>query len=167
MRCDVINAIQVSTLSESWCGDNSCGIQTPYFHVLPNSLRCIFTVLWEHWSRSAKQHVASVGSSSISCYKTSTFVSRGLAECRELSSSPLPLLNRLNQCCAVRIERMSTPIVRIYFLLLPSPRDPKEIQEAEVLGALDMINKFVTLDQRQYPWFFYCSKETWTSLPYP
>ena len=125
VRCDVINAIQVSTLIVSWCGDNSCGIQTPYFHVLPNSLRCVSTVLGEHPTPSAKQHVVSVGSSSMSCYKTSTFTSRGLAECRELSSSTLPPLNRLNQCCTVRIERMSTPVVPHIFLAASVASQPK------------------------------------------
>ena len=116
LRSDVINAIQISTLSWSWCGDNWCGIQTPYFHVLSNSLRCVSTAVWEYPSRSAKQPVASLGPSSISCFKTSTSTSSGLPECRESLSSKLPLLNRLKQWCAVRIQSMSSPIVLYTFL---------------------------------------------------
>jgi len=103
--------MQASILCCSWCGDNSCGIQTPYFHVLPDSCRCVSTVIWEYPSRSAKHRVVNFGSSSISCFKTFISISSGLLVWDKSSSSKLPFLNRLNQCFAVPMESTSLPIV--------------------------------------------------------
>ena len=68
---DLINSIQASTLCWSWCGHKSCAIQTPYFHVLSNSCRCVSTVIWEHPRRFAKHGVVNLGSSSICSSKRS------------------------------------------------------------------------------------------------
>ena len=103
--------MQALTLYCSWSGDNSWGIQTPYFHVLPNSCRCVSIAIWEHPRRSAKHLVVNRGSCSISSFKRSISTCNGLPLWGKSSSSKLPFLNRWNQCCAVRMVNTSLPIV--------------------------------------------------------
>ena len=103
--------MQASILCCSWTGDNSWGIQTTYFHVLSNSCRCVSIAIWEHPRRSAKHLVVNRGSCSISSFKRSISICNGLPLWGKSSSSKLPFLNRWNQCCAVRMESTSLPIV--------------------------------------------------------
>ena len=111
LRWKVTKSIQASTLYWSWCGDNSCGIQTQYLHTLPNRIRCFSAAVWEHPICSAKHRVVNRGSSSISCFKRSVSTSGGRPQRGKSWSSKLPFSKRLNQCCAVRMERTSLPIV--------------------------------------------------------
>ena len=98
---------------QPWCSDNWCAIETLS---LPNSVRCVSAVVWEHRGRSAKQHGIILRSSSIRCFKRSTSSSAALAECREWLSCKLPLLNWLKECCAVGTESVSSGIVVPMFL---------------------------------------------------
>ena len=115
------NSIQVSRLCCSWSGDNSCGIETPYLQVLPGWCRCVSTAMSEHRSYSAKNtdRVVNRGSSSISCFKRSIFTFCALPLWDKWSSWKLPFFNRWKQCCAVRMESASLPIVP-YLLLVAS-----------------------------------------------
>ena len=103
--------MQASTLCCSWSGDNSWGIQTPYFHVLSNSYRCVSIAIWKHLRRSSKHLVVNRESCSISSFKRSISTSNGLPLWGKSSNSKLPFLNRSNQCCAVRMESTALPIV--------------------------------------------------------
>ncbi len=114
-----------------------------------------------HPSRSAKHYVFNLGSSSISCFKTSISPSIVLPERGKSSSSKLPFLNR---CCAIRMESASLPFVP--HMLLTLLCDSNRIHEAEALGALYEISSFIIQDQRRHPLFCCHSKDIRTPLLY-
>jgi hypothetical protein len=88
-------------------GAEGWNIQTPYFYVLSNSLRCFSSTVWEHLSRCTKWRVIDLASSSTSYFNVYMFISQP----GELSSSKFRFLNRLIQCYAVGMESTSLPIM--------------------------------------------------------